>query len=323
VAQTGLSYFCAACQILGMNIGGVRYPSTSSELKGESQEDSVRTFSSYFDLIIMRTQTGGLAERMAWMLSNTERPVPIVNAGSGKDQHPTQALLDIYTISVSQIADQYIQYMDMMESLNLDGVGDFLVMAATLAYHKSRMLLPRTEGEEAEEEDEYESLEELHRRLIEYQRYKEAAQELKGRDLLNRDVFKVHVHGEFEKPDPADAPIKVSLFDLLDAFQGILKTLPKESVHEVIPERIRLVDRIMEVMDLLVERNAVALTELVGEAPSRQKVVVTFLSILELVRMQLVRAYQFEPFGPIQIRLVSGEGDPKAKLKESMPHYEP
>jgi len=93
--------FCAACQILGISIGEVRDTSTSSELKGESQEDSVRTFSSYFDIIIMRSQIGGLAERMAWVLSNSERPVPIINAGSGKDQHPTQALLDIYTLQRS------------------------------------------------------------------------------------------------------------------------------------------------------------------------------------------------------------------------------
>lgn len=93
--------FCSACQILGINIGEVRDISTSSELKGESREDSVRTFSSYYDLIIMRSEIGGLAERMAWVLSNTERPVPIINAGSGHDQHPTQALLDIYTLQRS------------------------------------------------------------------------------------------------------------------------------------------------------------------------------------------------------------------------------
>lgn len=93
--------FCAACEILGLKIGEVRDSATSSEFKGESQEDSVRTFSSYFDLIIMRSKIGGLAERMAWLLSNSERPVPIVNAGSGKDQHPTQAVLDIYTLQRS------------------------------------------------------------------------------------------------------------------------------------------------------------------------------------------------------------------------------
>lgn len=93
--------FCAACQILGMAIGEVRDTATSSEYKGESREDSVRTFSSYFDMIVMRSEVGGLAERMAWVLSNSERPVPIINAGSGKDQHPTQALLDTYTLQRS------------------------------------------------------------------------------------------------------------------------------------------------------------------------------------------------------------------------------
>jgi len=93
--------FCAACEILGMRLAEVRDRSVSSELKGESQEDSVRTFSSYCDLIIMRSEIGGLAERMAWVLSGSHRPVPIVNAGSGKDQHPTQALLDVYTLQRS------------------------------------------------------------------------------------------------------------------------------------------------------------------------------------------------------------------------------
>ena len=99
-SRTFLS-FCAACQILGIQIGEVRDASVSSELKGETREDSVRTFSSYFDLIIMRTEISGFAEQMAWILSNSERPIPVINAGSGKDQHPTQALLDIYTLQRS------------------------------------------------------------------------------------------------------------------------------------------------------------------------------------------------------------------------------
>ena len=93
--------FHAAAQIVGLQLANVRDTTTSSEMKGESQEDSVRTFSSYFDMIIMRHPEGGFAERIAWMLSNTTRPVPVINAGSGKDQHPTQALLDIYTLQRS------------------------------------------------------------------------------------------------------------------------------------------------------------------------------------------------------------------------------
>ena len=96
-SRTFLSHL-AACQILGITTGSVRDAATSSEFKGETKEDSIRTFSSYFDMIIMRSPEQGLAEKMAWELSNSDRPVPILNAGSGKDQHPTQALLDIYTL---------------------------------------------------------------------------------------------------------------------------------------------------------------------------------------------------------------------------------
>ena len=99
-SRTFLS-FLSACQILGLRTGEVRDASVSSEFKGESREDSIRTFSSYFDLIVMRTREKGLAERMAWALSRSKRPVPIINAGSGKDQHPTQALLDVYTLQRS------------------------------------------------------------------------------------------------------------------------------------------------------------------------------------------------------------------------------
>ena len=90
--------FMAACQILGMQCSEVRDTATSSEMKGESQEDTVRTFSSYVDLVVMRHPQSGFAERIAFLLNQIRRPVPVINAGSGKDQHPTQALLDIYTL---------------------------------------------------------------------------------------------------------------------------------------------------------------------------------------------------------------------------------
>lgn len=96
-SRTFLSHL-NACQLLGLTTSSVRDAATSSEAKGESKTDTVRTFSSYVDMIIMRCPEKGLAEQMAWELSNSDRPIPILNAGSGKDQHPTQALLDIYTL---------------------------------------------------------------------------------------------------------------------------------------------------------------------------------------------------------------------------------
>ncbi len=91
--------FQSACYILGMNVSEIRSTSTSSELKGESPEDTVRTFSSYTDLIVMRHFEEGFAEKTAWLLNRTKRPIPVINGGSGKDQHPTQALLDLYTLN--------------------------------------------------------------------------------------------------------------------------------------------------------------------------------------------------------------------------------
>ena len=93
--------FLNACQILGVDISEIRATSTSSEVKGESQEDTIRTFSSYADMIIVRHPEAGFAEKMSWLLNQTDRPVPVINGGSGPDQHPTQALLDIYTLERS------------------------------------------------------------------------------------------------------------------------------------------------------------------------------------------------------------------------------
>ncbi|MEW6444100.1 MAG: segregation/condensation protein A [bacterium] len=229
--------------------------------------------------------------------------------------------LDIYTVRISDIANQYLEYIEVLQHLNLDGVGDFLLMAATLAYHKSRMLLPvADDGQDMEEEDGIESMEELHRRLIEYQQFKEAAQALQERSLLDRDVFRVRVAEAAEGPQEDDQPpLKASLFDLLDAFQHVLKQAPKEAVHEVMPERIRLTERIMEVLDLLNEKKSLGFEALFEGNASRHMMVMTFLSILELVRMQIIRAYQPDAFGPILLRLLSdGEGDPKDRIKANL-----
>jgi segregation and condensation protein A len=226
--------------------------------------------------------------------------------------------LDIYNVPVAEIANKYLDYVSVMESLNLDGVGDFLVMAATLAYHKSKMLLPSPAEAEDDEEDEFESLESLRLRLIEYQRYKEVGQALGERELLNRDVFKVHLATDGLEIEEEPPVLKASLFDLLDAFQKVIEQAPKESLHEVMPERIRMVDRIVEVLDILAAKESLGFAELFEGAPSREAVIVTFLSILELIRLRLIRAYQFEAFGPVQLRALSGGDEQKEKLMETL-----
>ena len=230
--------------------------------------------------------------------------------------------LDIYNISVSEIANQYLEYVALMQSLNLDGVGDFLVMAATLAYHKSKMLLPASEDDQDDEDDAFESLEALHQRLIEYQRYKEVAQALGEKDMLNRDVFKVHLQVDETGLEPEEPRLKASLFDLMDAFNEIMKQAPKEVVHEVLSERIQLVDRIVEVLDIIQQKHSVGFKELFEPTASKEVFLVTFLSILELVRLQLIHAYQFEPFGAVQLKLIVGDENQKEKLKQALTSYE-
>lgn len=112
--------FLNACQILGMDTSEIRDPNTSSELKGETKEDAVRTFSSYVDMIIMRSPEAGLADMVAALLDNTPRRVPVINGGSGRDEHPTQALLDVYTL--------YRSFEDVggIENKNIAMVGDVL-----------------------------------------------------------------------------------------------------------------------------------------------------------------------------------------------------
>jgi segregation and condensation protein A len=226
--------------------------------------------------------------------------------------------LDIYNIPIAEIASQYLEYVQVLESLNLDGVGDFLVMSATLAYHKSKMLLPSPAEAEEDEEDEFESLEALRLRLIEYQRYKEVGQALGEMDLLNRDVFKVQLATDGEAIEEEPPVLVASLFDLIDAFQRIIEQAPKESLHEVMPDRVRLVDRIVEVLDRVTEKRSMPFEDLFKGEATRDMIIVTFLSILELVRLGLIRAYQFEPFGSVQVRVLSDERDQRDKLKETL-----
>lgn len=234
--------------------------------------------------------------------------------------------LDIYKISVSEIADQYLQYVEIMKTLNLDGVGEFLLMAATLAYHKSKMLLPETD-QDADETDEeaFESLEELRRRLIEYQRYKEAGEQLYARPMLDRDVFRGGAGRVLDglHEEEAKLPLRASLFDLLDAFREVLKRAPAEVSHEVRQERIRLLDRIVEVLDHILGRGRVRFEELFEGTPTRMMIIVTFLAVLELARLKLIHAYQTQPFGPIDLVPVAGPVDHKAVLKEGLRLDEP
>jgi len=208
--------------------------------------------------------------------------------------------VELSNIPVATITDQYLAYLDLMQQLDLDVAGEYLVMAATLLHLKSRTLLPGDDVNDVEEGEDPRA--ELARQLLEYQRFKEAADLLNRRDWLDRDVF-VRVPLQDETDTEAEVLYDVSLGDLLDALQEILKRAAPEVVHEVILEQVSLRERLCFVLDTLRERGEVKFSELFPVEVTRLQILVTFLAILELVRMRMLALRQAEFFGPIIMNL--------------------
>lgn len=202
--------------------------------------------------------------------------------------------LDVYDIPVSIITDQYIEYIDVMKEMNLDFAGEFLVMAATLMQIKSKMLLPLPEVE-GEDEEGPDPRAELMRRLIEYKMFKEASEALGERLRLGRDVFKPGYETfEEEVSEGEEMIFNVSVFDLIEALRGVLERAPKDSTIEITVDRFKITDKIDEVLGVLEEKGSMLFTDLFRREAVRGEVVVTFLSILELAKLLMVKIHQTE-----------------------------
>jgi segregation and condensation protein A len=210
--------------------------------------------------------------------------------------------VSITDIPIATITEQYLATLELMQSLNLDVAGEFLVMAATLIHIKSRMLLPSGEDDN-EETDEIDSREELVRRLLEYQRFKEAADHLEQRDLLARDVF-VRTAPPTEKADPTGFQ-DLSVFELLTALRRVIERLPNNGFHEVTLDKITVREKMTLLLDTLHVNGQVLFESLFVEMKTRMEVIVTFLAMLELVKVRAVRIFQEELGGPILIEPIA------------------
>jgi segregation and condensation protein A len=216
--------------------------------------------------------------------------------------------LDIHDIPIARITEQYLAYLDAMKALNLDVAGEFLVMAATLLHIKSKSLLPRTDEELEPEEDPEMMRAELSRRLIEYQKFKEAAARLSDRPMLGRDVFARDFLGE-EIPEEDVVITELSLADLITAFKDVLDRMPKEDAHQVFTERLTIADAIAFLLDRIREDGAIRFDRLVEEFKTKNEIISFFLGILELIRLRTVKAYQASPMGLITIVPAVREGE--------------
>ncbi len=222
--------------------------------------------------------------------------------------------VELPDIPIAEITDQYLAYLDLLKQLDLDIAGEYLVMAASLLYLKSRLLLPI---EEAPEEDEGEDPRaELARQLLEYQRFKEAAETLIGQEMLNRDVFS-RPPMPVEPDGKDDTVYDLSLGDLLDALHDVMTRADSQEAHQILLEHVSLRDRLRAVLDTLREKREVLFEQLFPQDSTRLQVLVTFLAVLELVRNRMIQVRQENPFGPIVASLAVS---PEESLPEALEH---
>lgn len=209
---------------------------------------------------------------------------------------------NIYDIPIMRITEQYLEYLNLMELLDLEVAGDFLVVAATLMQIKSRMLLPPDPG--AQEEEEADPREELVRRLLEYKAYKEAAGRLRGFETERNRVF-VRPAAGWENTagsgEPAGVFSEVSLFELISALAKVIGNLPKEVFHQVIKDEFTVAEKIHEIFHELVSRPMVRFSHFFRKAGNKVEAITTFLAILELVRLKEITVRQSDRFGEIEI----------------------
>ncbi|MDH5662671.1 MAG: segregation/condensation protein A [Elusimicrobiota bacterium] len=202
--------------------------------------------------------------------------------------------LDIFNIPIAEITADYLNYIKLFRKLNLNFAGEFLVMASTLIHIKSRMLLPSVETVEEEEIEDPRA--ELAARIMEYKKFKEAASILKEKEAIQRDVY-----GRLPLvPQDEDYTLEATLFDLMDAFQKVVFRAEKE-VREIIQEDIRVEDRIQEILSLLENKRFINFETIFSGQRTKRLLIVTFLALLELIRLRTVFARQARPFGDIRI----------------------
>jgi segregation and condensation protein A len=228
--------------------------------------------------------------------------------------------VNIFDIPIALVVEKYLEYLERMRELNLDIAGEFLVMASTLAHLKSRMLLPRQEvaaGAEAVESSAVEEAEdpraELVRRLLEYQKYKDAAEQLARQDLLGRDVFARNVPVEAVPiPEEEVGLQEFSVLKLIESLDRVLERLKPKVQHTVVRERVSLSEATLRLAARLRAEGSTTFEGLFTEESTRQEIVITFIAILEMVKRRLIKVSQAEPLGPI---ILTPNGDALEKLQ--------
>jgi segregation and condensation protein A len=230
--------------------------------------------------------------------------------------------VSIYDIPIAAITQQYLDYIDVMQEMNLDVAGEFLVMAATLIHIKSRLLLPRVDP--SQEDPDEDPREALVRRLLEHQKFKAAAELLHERETLRSAQWTrpdgpiAEIAGEAPEPE-----IEVDLFSLIAAFRSIVERGKQRPKVYLPSEQIPIEDRIEQIMTMLSETEACGFEDLFADVQSRAGMIVTFLAMLEMIRLKLIRVFQSGAMGPIRVYKRARPADaPRPLLDPEQRHAE-
>ncbi len=206
--------------------------------------------------------------------------------------------VDIYDIPIAVITQQYLEYMEWIKLMNIDFAGDFLVMASTLTQIKSRMLLP-THGIEEDEEDPRLA---LTKPLQEYLEMQSVAEQLASRNLLGEHTFvRPLAEQDFTQLPDEEPYVQVGLFELIDAFQKILANVSDDHRLELTTDRISVKEKISEIIDILEEKNSLTFYELFSNDANKAEIIVTFLALLEMVKLNLIQIVQHIESGIIRL----------------------
>jgi segregation and condensation protein A len=231
--------------------------------------------------------------------------------------------VDIYEVNLTKIATQFIDHVEMMRQLDLDVAGEFLVMAATLMYIKSRELLPVEQQAEVDGEEEEDPRWELIRQLVEYRKFKDAAARLQTLEKEQERVYRRQPGRPDLGPPPGPSSPEVTLFDLLSAVSQVLKRFQtQEGPSEIFEDKWSVSEKIEQLQSMVARRLTIRFSELFAATTSRSEVVVTFLALLELIRLRQVLAVQQDLFGEIEIHrheIASEAPSPTTRAKIETP----
>jgi segregation and condensation protein A len=206
--------------------------------------------------------------------------------------------IDIWNIPVAHITEQYLEYLEIMKDLNINLAAEWLMMASTLIYIKSRMLVPQEKDEEDSDEEAEDPRHELVYQLLEHQKFKNAAEMLYTREEIENAVWNKPPEDALEN---ANEVIAVGLFDLLKAFHEVVRRFEEQQILEMDHEEVTVEEKIVDIRNRLLVHDRIVFSALFAESRSKRHMIVTFLALLELVRMREIWLYQKKAFDEIQI----------------------